>query len=165
MPLLLAQGLLPTPGGTLALGTGGTAWEERQHSRTLWDLPTLVSWSAAADGVKRECGSQGYQRSHVLWEPLGKGFVGLRSQRNPAGPPEQEEGPGAKAGRDRQSEGLQEQRHKGGSGQGHPRSSVWGVGAKAGTASLEVRCPECHAEKVGREATQAETDIQEAGEE
>lgn len=66
------------------------SWEEghkpipnSEHGRAPWDLPGQVSWSAAGPrGWERECGTQGYQRSHVLWGPLGRGLGGLRSQRN-----------------------------------------------------------------------------------
>ena len=175
MPLLLAQGLSPTPGGTLASGMGpapGPLLGQPGKSGSMAEPSgTSLSWSLGQlQGltVGRENVVLGVIREAMLsGSPWGGGFVRLKSQRNiPAGPSEQEEGAGAEAGRDRQSEGPREERHRRGDRTKPPEAqSIWGVGIKAGTTGPEGRRLGCHIEKVGREATRAEMAVQEAGEE
>ena len=121
------------------------------------DLPTLVSWPAAGpDGGRRDCGSGGYQRSQVLWEPPGRRVRGPREPKErPSWASRQEEDAGAKAGRDPQTKdppGAKAQRWE-------PvkvvvRAAECLVGEegqrKTGTAGLEVRGLECHTEKCGQ---------------
>lgn len=145
------------------------SWEEghkptpkSEHGRAPWDLPGQVSWSAAGPrGWERECGTQGYQRSHVLWGPLGRGLGGLRNQRNIR------EGGGCwdrsrQRPRVRGPQGMKAQR----------RQLVKAVrGAEWGRMGAEIRLEqpawtgEASKARRRREAIQAEMNLREAGEE